>query len=218
MRMADRHPDRRHQARGLCAQCYMREYDHNFGPKGLRISAREGVRPAPAKCRLPPRPAAPRQGHVQAVLLRRVSKFQAATCHPDKPHLADGLCAGCYSKRRYELDPEAARRVANESHQRMHRRNREEMLEAYGGKCACPRCPETNPAFLTLEHINGDGAAHRKAVGRGHAYADLRRRGWPKEGYTLLCMNCNFATRGGKTCPHMEADLWVSSRRRRFTS
>jgi len=75
------------------------------------------------------------------------------------------------------------------------------MVAAYGGHCACPRCPETNPAFLTLEHLNGTGKAHRAKVGR-HAYADLRRRGWPKEGYTLLCWNCNAMTRFGRTCPH----------------
>jgi hypothetical protein len=39
-----------------------------------------------------------------------------------------------------------------------------------------------------------------------HAYADLRRRGWPQDGYTLLCWNCNAMTRGGKTCPHMEGE------------
>jgi hypothetical protein len=84
---------------------------------------------------------------------------------------------------------------------------REQLIKAYGGKCACPRCPETNQAFLTLEHVNGDGAEHRRTVGRGHAVADLRRRGWPQDGYTLLCWNCNLATRFGRTCPHMEPAL-----------
>lgn len=79
---------------------------------------------------------------------------------------------------------------------------RAELIDAYGGRCACERCPETNPAFLTLEHVDGDGKAHR-AVAGSHTYADLRRRGWPQEGYTLLCWNCNAATRWGRTCPHM---------------
>jgi len=80
---------------------------------------------------------------------------------------------------------------------------RAELIEAYGGKCTCPRCPEINPAFLTLEHVDGTGKEHRSQVG-SHAYADLRRRGWPQEGYTLLCWNCNAMTRHGRTCPHME--------------
>ncbi|MDY7101563.1 MAG: hypothetical protein S0880_10285 [Actinomycetota bacterium] len=77
------------------------------------------------------------------------------------------------------------------------------MVAAYGGRCACPQCPETNPAFLTLDHENRDGKEHRKRVG-SHTYADLRRRGWPKEGFRLLCWNCNAMTRHGQPCPHEE--------------
>jgi hypothetical protein len=126
-----------------------------------------------------------------------------ATCHPDLPHLANGLCATCHSRNRYKLDPEQARQLARESHARMRKRNRDELIEAYGGKCACADCPETNPAFLTLEHVGGTGKQHREQVG-SHAYADLRRRGYPQEGFTLLCWNCNAMTRGGQRCPHEE--------------
>jgi hypothetical protein len=35
-----------------------------------------------------------------------------------------------------------------------------------------------------------------------HVYRDLKKRGWPQEGYTVLCMNCNFAQRFGHRCPH----------------
>src|SRR5262252_4538483 len=37
-----------------------------------------------------------------------------------------------------------------------------EMIAAYGGECAC--CGETEPVFLTLDHVNGDGAAHRRSM------------------------------------------------------
>lgn len=201
------HKDRPHFAKGLCQQCYMREYDKKRHAERKLVGPRRrpGLPPRSADCH-PDRPHHAK-GLCKPCYYDGYESSRPADCHPDKPHLADGLCVTCYSKRKYELDPEAARRLARESHARMSKRNREEMLEAYGGKCACPKCPETNPAFLTLEHINGDGAAHRKAVGRGHTIADLRRRGWPKDGYTLLCWNCNCATRGGKTCPHMEGDL-----------
>jgi hypothetical protein len=86
---------------------------------------------------------------------------------------------------------------------------RQELIEAYGGRCTCPRCPETSQAFLTLEHINGTGKAHRDVVG-SHAYADLRKRGWPQDGYTLLCWNCNLASRLTGVCPHMELALAVA--------
>jgi hypothetical protein len=79
------------------------------------------------------------------------------------------------------------------------------MLAAYGGRCSC--CGETETAFLTLEHLNGDGAAHRREV--HDAVADLRRRGWPKGEHTVLCMNCNWARRVGR-CPHEMARVVAS--------
>lgn len=80
-------------------------------------------------------------------------------------------------------------------------RLRQEMLNAYGRACAC--CGETLEPFLTLEHVNGDGAIHRLRVGGGaNSYRDLKKRGWPKKGFTVLCMNCNWAKRKTGVCPH----------------
>lgn len=75
-------------------------------------------------------------------------------------------------------------------------------IEAYGGRCSC--CGESRHGFLTIEHINHDGKAHRERVGSKRVYSDLRRRGWPKEGFTLFCWNCQMATRYGDVCPHKE--------------
>jgi hypothetical protein len=79
-----------------------------------------------------------------------------------------------------------------------------DLIEGYGGKCAC--CGETEPAFLTLDHIGGGGAAHRRSIKRGNKILRIRQElkaaGWPTDKYRLLCMNCNFATRHGKVCPH----------------
>jgi hypothetical protein len=81
------------------------------------------------------------------------------------------------------------------------RKLRKEMLVAYGEYCHC--CGETEEEFLTLEHLNRDGGKHRKEVGGGWAVIrELRDNGWPTDGYTILCMNCNWATRFGSTCPH----------------
>ncbi len=80
-----------------------------------------------------------------------------------------------------------------------------ELIEAYGGKCQC--CEETETAFLTLDHIGGGGAEHRKSLGGNHIRKlrqELKAQGWPKDKYRLLCMNCNFATRHGKPCPHIK--------------
>lgn len=109
----------------------------------------------------------------------------------------------CLSRKRYWDDPEKAKEAARKSNADVRKRLRDQMLEAYGGKCACAKCPETNPAFLTLEHVGGGGRKHRAEMG-SHIYADLRRRGWPQEGFTLLCWNCNAMTANGRSCPHME--------------
>jgi hypothetical protein len=76
------------------------------------------------------------------------------------------------------------------------------MLNAYGPYCHC--CKESNIHFLTLEHVNGDGATHRKTLGKNRhgVLIDLRERGWPTDGYTVLCMNCNWGSRRTQICPH----------------
>lgn len=80
---------------------------------------------------------------------------------------------------------------------------RAEMIRAYGGACAC--CDETIPEFLTLEHMRGDGGAHRSEVGRNAQaqLVDLKKRGWPTDGFTILCFNCNLAKGQNGMCPHM---------------
>ncbi len=81
-----------------------------------------------------------------------------------------------------------------------------EVLVAYSADppyCAC--CGETEMAFLTLDHINDDGAEHRKALrGAVMFYQHLRKAGCPNEPpLRVLCWNCNCGRRAnGGTCPH----------------
>lgn len=84
---------------------------------------------------------------------------------------------------------------------------RNEMLNAYGGRCSC--CGESEEMFLTLDHVERDGADHRRHFGNTYAtWKDLQRRGWPKKGYTLLCYNCNCGReRNGGVCPHRRPAL-----------
>lgn len=63
--------------------------------------------------------------------------------------------------------------------------------------CAC--CGESNMEFLTIDHINGNGRAHRKSV--GNVYQWLCRNNFPA-GFRVLCMNCNFAYGKYRYCPH----------------
>jgi hypothetical protein len=80
---------------------------------------------------------------------------------------------------------------------------REEVLDAYGGKCAC--CGETTREFLGVDHINNDGESHRREVLKGYGrsiYRWLKQSGYPNSGFQLLCHNCNISKGLYGGCPH----------------
>lgn len=87
---------------------------------------------------------------------------------------------------------------------RRHRALRQEAIAAYGSKCTC--CGEAEPTFLDLDHINNDGAEHRRELGNTTVIMlDLKRSGWPTGRVQLLCCNCNQGkVRNGGVCPHQE--------------
>lgn len=81
-------------------------------------------------------------------------------------------------------------------------RLRQEMIAAYGGKCAC--CGEHREAFLTLDHVGGRTPENHpwpKMAGTG-IYTKLKKLGWPQTIYRCLCYNCNCAMARGNSCPH----------------
>lgn len=83
-------------------------------------------------------------------------------------------------------------------------RSKQEVMSHYGAKCAC--CGEGNLAFLTIDHINGNGSQHRIKVigirsGGRKFYRWLKAQGYPSE-FQVLCMNCNFAKGHYGICPH----------------
>lgn len=83
-----------------------------------------------------------------------------------------------------------------------------EAINHYGGKCAC--CGETQIAFLQIDHINNDGAEHRREIekashGRVPMTLWLKRNNYP-DGFQVLCANCNVAKQIAGTCPHKLAE------------
>jgi hypothetical protein len=82
---------------------------------------------------------------------------------------------------------------------------RAEFLKEYGGRCSC--CGETEPLFLQLDHVKNDGARHRKEQKTGaKILMEIKKLGWPKDYYRLLCANCNIGRHlNGGTCPHERA-------------
>lgn len=113
-------------------------------------------------------------------------------------------CKECVCKWRknvYYKIPEV-QKACKDASNKSYAKARAELIAAYGGACCC--CGETEPKFLSVEHVNGDGAAHRKVIGEGGKTLCnfLRRNGYPKDGYSLLCYNCNCAKGFFGVCPH----------------
>ena len=84
-------------------------------------------------------------------------------------------------------------------------RLQDEAIMAYGGYC-CACCGETEPYFLTIDHVNNDGSNLRKEFNFGHHgakfYKWLKDNGYPP-GYQVLCSNCNHGKhRNHGICPH----------------
>lgn len=71
---------------------------------------------------------------------------------------------------------------------------RGEMIEAYGG--CCKVCKISDPIVLVLDHIESDAYVELRKYGAGarggyKLYLRLKKEGWPKDRFQLLCHNCN---------------------------
>ena len=106
-------------------------------------------------------------------------------------------------------NPEKYRITHNKNSRDERERKRMKILIHYGGnppKCAC--CGETIIKFLTVDHINNDGAKHRKEIYTKSWGGDITRwltkNNYP-EGFRILCWNCNCGrAHNGGICPHKE--------------
>jgi len=69
---------------------------------------------------------------------------------------------------------------------------RRDVFGHYGMKCT--KCGEEKLDVLTIDHVENNGAEHRRQLGRlggPSFYRWLRKQGYPKDGYQVLCRNCN---------------------------
>lgn len=77
-----------------------------------------------------------------------------------------------------------------------------DIIAGYGGRCEC--CGEHHWQFLTIDHIHGGGSEHRRRERARDFYIRLRREGYPRGEYRLLCISCNFSYGMYGHCPHNE--------------
>jgi len=127
-----------------------------------------------------------------------------------------GMCTTCYDRQERQASRAknkelygniygpvgAVLRVSTATYgHKWHYKLKLEVIDAYGGKCEC--CGETEPVFLTIDHIDNSGAVERgsRLIGTG-LYKRLKDWGWPKDRYRLLCFNCNIARGQWGSCPH----------------
>jgi hypothetical protein len=107
-------------------------------------------------------------------------------------------------------EAEAFRKAECDKSRRLFDELRKQVFEAYGGyRCTC--CGETNPLFLSIDHVNNDGAQMRRNGEHGRSgtafYQWLRKSGFPA-GFQVLCMNCNIGKhRNGGVCPHQSSKV-----------
>lgn len=138
------------------------------------------------------KPAAPGSS-----LCDHCNKIRKLRWHENKK---DGLC-GCGRK----LEEEKKFKCCKDCRNSITRRRQLLKLaafNAYGGpKCAC--CGDDILEFLTIDHIENNGAEHRRAIRREgfvHLYQWLKNNKYPP-GYQVLCFNCNCGKRPDGTCP-----------------
>jgi primase-polymerase (primpol)-like protein len=127
---------------------------------------------------------------------------------------AKGMCKSCYHRtarlRWSSANRERERLKTAEYHAaNRERRNRQvterrrqmraQILETLGARCNC--CGETEPAFLTIDHILNDGAKVRH-LHRHKIYRMILEEGCPTDRYQILCWNCNSAKGMLGHCPH----------------
>lgn len=112
-----------------------------------------------------------------------------------------GLCIHCGKVKAAEgvQSCDACRKKINAKKQLV----RDRVFAAYGGPvCVC--CGESHREFLQIDHVNNDGASHRRTEkGATALYSWLVKRNFPV-GFQVLCVNCNFAKSAYGRCPHQD--------------
>lgn len=150
---------------------------------------------------------------------RKFKEGLCTACGTKPPRPGFRLCADC---NKYRKDRLALSKPRNSELRKKRLVDiKRKTFEVYGG-CICACCGETQFMFLSLDHINNDGAKHRRdirsemlcATNKGNLtrwfggekmYKWLARREFP-DGFQVLCMNCNFGKQvNGGICPHKAA-------------
>lgn len=122
--------------------------------------------------------------------------YRGSICRPciREEHKRNGICVHCH---RPAIENnrccEKHAQLMRDSVKRRNIKDKELVFNHYG--CCCAYCGDIRLLFLTIDHINDDGAEHRRLQrsGNNHGhniYAWLRKNKYPT-GFQTLCYNCN---------------------------
>mgnify|MGYP001600283356 FL=1 len=75
----------------------------------------------------------------------RATRNKCTRCGIRKPNGGSPHCKRCL-------------KMQNVRNKKRYKEMRQRVLNHYGNCCNCPKCDETNPAFLTIDHTNNNGA------------------------------------------------------------
>jgi len=109
-------------------------------------------------------------------------------------------CKRCVSTNRREYYGRTGQKKNAQAKE--HRRQmRRKLIVSLGGQCAC--CGESHFSMLDIDHVKGNGRAHRESL--GYQWHKLFRHVSDNVSnglYQLLCSNCNQSKRRLGECEH----------------
>lgn len=109
-------------------------------------------------------------------------------------------CKNCTSKDRKEYAARTGSKKSQQSRE-ARRKSRKELVAALGGRCSC--CGESHFSMLDIDHVHGNGRAHRESLGHQwhKVFRDIKDN-LDSGLYQLLCSNCNQSKRRLGECEH----------------
>jgi len=183
-----------------CTRCKITKELSEFSPSKEKRNGRT------SRCKQCIRDAANKKN----ARIQRQHPRYCPSCKTRKLAKFSQICASC----RKNGVRKAIRYTTKAESKRYRDKLKNDVFQHYGGmRCEC--CGETEPAFLSIDHINNDGSWHRKSakVGSGSAlYYWLRKNNYPP-GFRVPCMNCNLGRRHG-ICPHKKENQNALSARK----
>ena len=120
-------------------------------------------------------------------------------CHLERKQAARKEKKGYYGSEKIK---ETDKKYREENHDHIknkskirHSKKKKSIITHYGnGKTECVKCGYSDMRALSINHIQSNGAEHRKQIGRGSLYQWLLNHYLP-DGFQTLCMNCQWIKR-----------------------